>query len=146
MSRLASFGWVALLMLGCKRSDAPARVVPVASSTPDAAAVLAPIVSAAPSPSSVAPAATLPPLEPVATSNAVHHAAAAKTTTTSKREPMRACCDALRKQSQPASAQAAALCDGVVAAFDESAAAPQLEQMVRPILLDTPLPDACKGL
>ncbi len=119
---------------------------PVTSSAAASAAVLTPLSTASPPAASSAAArpAPLPTLDPVKTTT--HPVAAKSAAPSSKRDPMRACCDALRHQSQPQSAQAAAVCDGVVAALDDTAAAPQLEQLVRPLLLDAPLPEACKGL
>jgi hypothetical protein len=63
----------------------------------------------------------------------------------------RACCNALRTKSQQPSAQAAqlaqaaAICDGLVAAMGSAGGAPQLEQ-IRPLLQGAALPPVCQGL
>ena len=86
---------------------------------------------------------TLPPLQMTTTARAK---AVASTQAPTKRDPMKACCDALRKQTQTQFAQAATMCDGIVSALDQTGDAPQLEGLLKPILLDVPVPAACKEL
>jgi hypothetical protein len=138
---------VVLLAVGCQRTDASTTTAPVTSSVVASAAVLTPLSTATPpaASSTGAQPAPLPTLDPVKTT-LPRPIAAKSAAPSSKRDPMRACCDALRHQSQPQSAQAAAVCDGVVAALDDTVAAPRLEQLVRPLLVDAPLPEPCKGL
>ncbi len=49
-----------------------------------------------------------------------------KTVTPPKRDPLVACCKALEKQAQVQSAEAAAVCNGIVNSLDESQPAPQI--------------------
>lgn len=64
---------------------------------------------------------------------------------------LKQCCGALRKQSQQQSAQAAqlaqaaAMCDGLVAAMGNAGSAPQLEP-VKQLLAGVSLPPVCQGL
>jgi len=64
---------------------------------------------------------------------------------------LKQCCTALRKQaqSQPAQAtqlaQAAGMCDGLVAAMGTAPSVPQLDQ-VKMLMQGVPLPPVCQGL
>jgi hypothetical protein len=126
---------VTVLVLGCQRTNASAMTSPsaTASSPPvSSVAVLTPLFSAAPAPTPVV--SSVPVMKAAKTIHA-----------SSKREPINACCAALRKQNDiPPLAVAA--CDGVVSTLDESDAAPQLEELLRPMLTGLAVPNACKGL
>ena len=102
---------------------------------------LTPLTPSGPASTSVTTPSTLAPL--------VTTAAVARTTArvpSPKRDPIKACCDALRKQSPPQFAQASAICDGLVTTLDDTGQAPEVERLIKPMLLDAPLPPACKGL
>ena len=139
-----------VFIVACQRADAvttttttTTTTIASSSSSVAASAVLTPLTStAAPAVSSVV--TVLPPLETSTTANATSRSRVP--VTRAKRDPMKACCDALRKETPPQFAQAATMCDGFVSALDQTGDAPKLEGLLKPMLLDAPVPAACKGL
>ncbi len=157
MSRAArKFSYVVVVMSGCQRTDPTAvsdAAMTVSSAPAMASVVLGPIVAttASASTTTTVKAPTLAPLELAGTVPA-HEVKPVTTTSaaTSGSQPqLRACCDELRKQSQQLTleaaqlAQAAAVCDSVVAAM--GTATPQLAPL-KPLLGVITLPPICEGL
>jgi hypothetical protein len=150
-----------LILLGCPKNDAPADAGTTTTTSASAAvsnATLAPIDDTA----TAATATAVVTATGVGTAHPTNMAVptgvtglkplgSASGATTGIGSKLQACCAALRKQSQQQSAQAAqymqaaALCDGLVAAVGNAGGAPQLEQ-IKPLLQGAQLPPLCQGL
>lgn len=162
-TRLAAAVTAACLLAGCPRqgTSAPDTGAPATSAAPAASqATLAPLADTAtapPSASVVLPlveTATIPtPTHPLPTAKASTTASSGPTATpTGAQTQLRACCAALRKQAaeRPAQGaqlnQAAAVCEGLVAAMaGNGAAMPELGP-VKGLLQGLTLPPVCQGL
>ena len=168
-----SFGALLVAALtGCEhRSDAvDAGAAATPSSAPSASAVnLAPLGDTPSVTASAGPTTTMPPLDthpattavkPVASAASSASAApSAKPATATAQAQLRQCCAAIRKQAQKDAAQAvqlnqaAAVCDGLVAAIapattQAGAATPGMPQLdaVKAMLGGAQLPPVCQGL
>jgi hypothetical protein len=156
------------LLVGCPKNDAiqdAGVTTTVTSAAPTASmATLAPIDDlGTPAASVTATAQNAPPLAlhpstattamPTLGGAVVKPPASAAVTAPAQASlatKLQACCGALRKQAQQPSAQAAqyaqaaGICDGLVAAMG-SGAGPQIEQL-KPLLQGAQLPPLCQGL
>jgi hypothetical protein len=147
--------------MGCARTEASSDD---ASTSTKASAVassvtLAPLVDTATAVPQTTETSRPTPLAPLVTGTAVVTSStktvavgsASSQAGSSAQTQFRACCNALRAKSQQPSAQAAqlaqaaSLCDGLVAAMASAGGVPQLEQ-IRPLLQGATLPPVCQGL
>ena len=150
-----------VLLAGCPKNESAATSTDSAASS--AAASVSQVTLAPLDTSSAATAtATVTAMIATATPTAIAHGdAAAKPVTTgstatttaspSTQAQLKQCCAALHKQSQQQTpqaaqlAQAAGLCDGLVATMATAQTPPQLDQ-VKMLLAGVQLPPVCQGL
>jgi hypothetical protein len=150
-----------LVLMGCPRTEASSDDASASTNAAAAASsvTLTPLVNTAAAQPQTSETARPTPLAPLVTGTAgvtsstrtVAAGSASSQAGSSAQTQFRACCNALRAKSQQPSAQAAqlaqaaSLCDNLVAVMGNAGGVPQLEQ-IRPLLQGATLPPVCQGL
>ncbi len=149
----------AVLLVGCPKTDPTTSVSDSAasSSTPAASlsqVTLAPLDTSVPATVTALTATAAPTVVAPrgdAAAKPITTGSAATTASPSTQAQFKQCCAALHKQSQQPTAQAAQLaqaagiCDGLVATMASAPTVPQLDQ-VKMLLSGVQLPPVCQGL
>jgi hypothetical protein len=151
----------AVLLVGCPKTDPTTNASDSAPSSTPAVSVsqvtLAPLDSSLPAMTATVTAMTATAALTVvaprgdAAAKPITTGSAATTASPSTQAQFKQCCAALHKQSQQPTAQAAQLaqaagiCDGLVATMSSAPTVPQLDQ-VKMLLSGVQLPPVCQGL
>ncbi len=170
--RALTYGFAVALLTACPKSDNSTTTTTAdasSSATPAASAsqvVLAPLDTSTPTASATGASTVAPlggatsvhsggvaikPASDGAAPIAMGTGGAATTATPAVQTQFKQCCAALHKQSQQQSpqaaqlAQAAGVCDTLVASMASAPVVPQLDQ-VKMLLAGVPLPPVCQGL